>query len=310
MKAVIISCVICLALFQTCFGYDFPVTQEEIDSLNDSLEKWRLRAGNQGDLNQTEYIEILGSGLGKTSNDVIFFQDKSKRVIVHELLKKKLISIPGHAEYYRDRISRSRQIVDGYKAAKAEDPAFQSAAGTGINQLVSEQGSGFQILENLPSVETVRVLGEFLSDDRGAEISFDEQINTGETSNDGLAMSAISRLGIANAPTPPIRVAEDMDRKLESWKHWYAEVKAGRRTFRFEGDPVDYDLRGPSKRGAIVPEERVSKRGVKNTQSSGMPDKPEVSTKSTILWLIALGILFLAFSYKLVRRKTKQGRKE
>ena len=284
-------------------------SDKELAERKAAVEYWEKLASQPIPANGIEeFIDKLGKGVSRTSASRPNIDSDRKRV--HLLLKAKLLSIPGHAEYYRDRISRSRQIVDDYKAAKAEDPAFQSAAGTGINQLVSEQGSGFQILENLPSVETVRVLGEFLSDDRGAEISFDEQINTGETSNDGLAMSAISRLGIANAPTPPIRVAEDMNRKLESWKHWYAEVKAGRRTFRFEGDPVDYDLRGPSKRGAIVPEERVSKRGVKNTQSSGMPDKPEVSTKSTILWLIALGILFLAFSYKLVRRKTKQGRKE
>ena len=284
-------------------------SDKELAERKAAVEYWEKLASQPIPANGIEeFIDKLGKGVSRTSASRPNIDSDRKRV--HLLLKAKLLSIPGHAEYYRDRISRSRQIVDDYKAAKAEDPAFQSAAGTGINQLVSEQGSGFQILENLPSVETVRVLGEFLSDDRGAEISFDEQINTGETSNDGLAMSAISRLGIANAPTPPIRVAEDMDRKLESWKHWYAEVKAGRRTFRFEGDPVDYDLRGPSKRGAIVPEERVSKRGVKNTQSSGMPDTPEVSAKRMIPWLIVLGILFLAFSYKLVRRKTKQGRKE
>ena len=256
--------------------------------------------------NLNEYINKLGLAVSAASSS----KDKrgTERSEAYWLLRDRLLSIPGHAEYYRDRINRLRQIVDDYKAAKAENPEFVSAAGTGVSRLSTAQLSGFKTLENLPSVETVRVLGEFLSDDRGAEIPLMEQINTGEGPNGELAMIAISRLGIANAPTPPIRVSEDMDRRQEGWKQWYAEVKAGRRAFRFIGDPVDYDLRGPSKRGAVEPLEprNLNRPGGGDGEASQGKAKEKASGTAFLPYAVAT-ILVLAGLYFAFRNKKSHG---
>src|SRR5690606_26228155 len=38
-----------------------------------------------------------------------------------------------------------------------------------------------------------------------------------------------------------------------AWQNWYEQIKAGSRTFRFEGDPTEYDLNGP------VPKEKLQR---------------------------------------------------
>jgi hypothetical protein len=35
------------------------------------------------------------------------------------------------------------------------------------------------------------------------------------------------------------------DEDIEAWRLWYEQVKSGKRTFRFEGDPQEYNLAGP-----------------------------------------------------------------
>ncbi len=35
------------------------------------------------------------------------------------------------------------------------------------------------------------------------------------------------------------------DEDIELWRIWYEQVKAGNRTFQFEGDPKHYNLEGP-----------------------------------------------------------------
>jgi len=218
--------------------------------------------------------------------------------------KKTLLSIPGHAEYFGNRINEEREKLDRRRAEGKE----LSVPGAGAGDLSSAQERGLRILTYLPSVETVRVLGEFLSDERGAgnELSRSGDL-TGEFPTHKMAMAALSKLPIANSPTGPITNSEQIADGLKSWRQWYSEVKEGRRTFRFIGDPVDYDLRGPSKRGAIGPQgDRTEKRPEPATAGTSPSVSQYVKEPGYLPYLSALGLLLGGLGYYIVKLRKKR----
>lgn len=206
---------------------------------------------------------------------------------VHLLLKEKLLSIPGHAEHFRDRINSSREEMEAVR----DSPNPSGILGGAIVKMNREQSWGFQTLRDLPSPETVRVLGDFLSDDRGAELSEERRQETGEGPNSRYAVSALSKLGIANPPTPPVRHDGDVTDGMESWRQWYSEVKSGRRTFRFIGDDTEYDLRGPVRRGGGMETDRRAKRTPAETAPEQTKPRNEPPRSRLIPYLA--GVLFL-----------------
>ncbi|MEP2777094.1 MAG: hypothetical protein ABJQ29_12945 [Luteolibacter sp.] len=274
-------------------------SERELAEQRATVESWeKLATQATPEEGIEEFIEKLGKALMKTEPSTRNIRPGREKV--HILLRDKLLSIPGHAEYYRDKINSSRLAMEEARAANSP-----TLYGPALTVMVREQAWGFKTLEYLPSPETVRVLGEFLSDDRGAEIPIEVRIDTWETPNNTLAMKAISRLGIANPPTPPIRVSEDMDRKLEAWQQWYAEVKSGRRTFRFIGDPVDYDLRGSSKRGAVEP--NTSRSGKRTNAEAGQTEiQPYAERKfpGLVIGYVMGGLFLVAGFFVYLKKRT------
>lgn len=246
----------------------YAVTEEDRQEMRNGLERWVeiAKKSTPSPEHLENYISLLGSGIRKTRALNIY--QVEERVSVSEILIERLLDIPGHAIHYRDRINHSRGLMEEAKLSGA--PNYGSL----LIDSNREERWGFATLENLPSVETVGVLGEFLSDDRGSEIPMDEQIEMGGSPNNRSAVFALSRLGIANPPTPPMRHTGHIDEGLGVWQTWYQQVKDGRRTFRFIDDPVDYDLRGPSRRGAVEPmTERSEKRS--RQAASGHPESDQ-----------------------------------
>jgi hypothetical protein len=186
-----------------------------------------------------EKFQTFGSGVRIGGKGTMTDEENE----VYRRLQKILIETPGHAEYYQKRINDARERLD---AAHASDPVM---VGPAQHALANERMYGFQTLEQLPSVETVRVLGEFLYDDRGRPLN--EEMLGKIMSSDGILLEnpnsdkAAVTLGklIATPPYPPRGYVNPGD--LEVWKLWYEQVKAGNRTFRFEGDPQEYNLQGP-----------------------------------------------------------------
>ncbi len=257
----------------------------ELEEIRETKERWHSLATQplpKGELD--DYLNKLGQGLrgSSTSKD----DPTSDRGQIHFLLKAKFLSITGHAEYYRDRINSSRLIMEEARATGS--PHY----GIAMGDMNKEREWGFQTLRELPSVETVRVLGEFLSDDRGAGLTWEESRETGEAPNQRDAVVALSRLGIENGATTPIGNSDEIDPGLVRWQQWYAEVKSGRRTFRFIGDTTEYDLRGPSLRGAREPETRSGKRTDNKSDGELRSKATEEKTKPLLPYL--LGFFFLA----------------
>ncbi len=184
-------------------------------------------SGNDGNLAR------LGLGLRKTTKPSIYPVDE--RIEVHAQLRDVMISIPGHADYFASRLEEARNGED------------VDAHGEPLGTYQRERAYTFQTLAELPSPETVRVLGEFLYDDRDwrempENPSLDDVVMA--QPNFSRAIEALHAL-LENPPMPLSR--EDMFYKdVETWRLWYEQVKAGNRTFRFKGDPQEYTLEGPA----------------------------------------------------------------
>lgn len=218
--------------------------------------------------------------------------------------RQALISIPGHADYFAKKITDAQKEVEDNRGGYHE--------GTFKSKLLAEQMYSFQKLEQLPSPETVRVLGEFLFDPWGLnkDAKPGEKPNNdrlGESSNATLALQALSRLPLetrANA-TPAGKTNYWAD--IDAWKLWYSQIKAGTRTFRFEGDPRNCSLNGPVTAAIDPTVERVSKRLDGKGDASPIAADAAVDGKvSGGIWgpLLAMSmILGLAGWYFTMKRK-------
>jgi hypothetical protein len=78
------------------------LTPAEIISQREGLNDWRQIAKSASQLPKLEGIEILGKGVRKTSNLSIYSIPETKDVSI--ALKNALMAIPGHAEFYSNRI--------------------------------------------------------------------------------------------------------------------------------------------------------------------------------------------------------------
>jgi hypothetical protein len=209
--------------------YERPDPAEETAAMHRGLEQLKILAESQGRFTQGQYFEKLGLGVYKTSHNRIY--RVPDRAAVHKRLQEKMISIPGHAEFYDKRIQGHLQ-----RAKKFEGTDRQFGFAT---SLMDRAGPDFRILSLLPSPETVRVLGELLSEDWVI-------LRNGQPFNRrlaGFAMSSLHRMPFVSKPVQGDYVSDERD--LETYRLWYAQIKAGNRTFRFEGDPNEYNLDGP-----------------------------------------------------------------
>lgn len=168
-----------------------------------------------------------------------------------------LISIPGHAEYYANRINENYEKA--LKDAKRSNTKYLS--------FDYEWSSCFQTLRHLPSPETVRVLGEMLDDMRITHLNDSHPKDwrpSGPSPPHGtLAARVLTDMELSGAPMkqPKGLFRDEIDKMtaeeyynmdVEPWRLWYAQVKAGTRTFRFKNDPQEYSLDGPV-RMAVAP---------------------------------------------------------
>jgi hypothetical protein len=152
------------------------------------------------------------------------------------------------------------------------------------------------LMGDIPDPRVVKVLGEFLSDNElpGYEDELIAALN-GCRPNAIWASRALGRL----VDKPPLKKPWDEydlnDAKV--WELWYAQVKAGTRTFRFKGDPQEYNLRGPVSEVAEPVESRPRKNGGSAGPAAAVPE----SSRLPIVAIVAVcGLLGVALW---VRRK-------
>jgi len=223
-------------------------------------------------------------------------KEKEVRPVL-DAARSALLAIPGHAEFYAKKLEEARRKVDEAEGIKK---------GIERSNLLAEQMYSFNKLGLMPSPETVRVLGEYLFDERGANPDAKpggkyglEDI--GESPNSALAVRAIARLPIVSRPiqTPWDKAKYWED--LEPWKLWYQQVKAGTRTFRFEGDPQEYSLAGPV---SETRDPRIEDRASRSNDVRSPSLETENKSANLPIWPLSIaGILLVLASWFAMKQK-------
>jgi len=160
---------------------------------------------------------------------------------VFEKARQLLLTNPGYASHFEKKIKSQKVLLE--QASQDERWQIQTA-------YVQIQSDGFRALAQLPSLETVKVLGEFLSDETGG-LRIDP-MGKPPTTQEALAAPSKNCDKAAMALVKVIATAPVEDRgwrhprDVKKWRAWYEKVKAGSLTFRLKGDPVEYDLNGPA----------------------------------------------------------------
>lgn len=204
-----------------------------------------------------------------------------------------IMGVRNHAEYFE------REIEAGIQGE------FREAAGKG--GVYPWRHHAFNLLRRVPTPQCVELLGRLLDDDRDPWVV----VPAGEVSsgrpppNSHFAARTLNQIGIVGVPLiEPLNTDRDHEAARDQWKLWFAQVKAGNRTFRFKGDPREYNLDGP------VPAVAVATRPQKPGPSTSEEGSRRVDEGRGVPWGgvgAALGVLLLAGFACLKSRRRGEG---
>ena len=252
------------------------ITSAEHAEQREGLVWWRNQIAKAQDLPKGEAIKILGECICKMPIQTVYQIDD--KWDVYREAQQALMSIPGYADYYADRLRAARDRVEA-----ETDPNMKHSL---IYRELKPAAGGLSTLARLPSPDSVRVLGEFLNDERGRFIQDPNNRVTGEklwgmletrTSNSEYAVEALISMPIIGKPKRPdisgiTDGSYEIFTEVPAWREWYERIKSGRATFRFEGDPVEYDLNGPA------PPEKLARLAADRARDADRANRRSVST--------------------------------
>lgn len=280
-------------------------------SQHEALKKWRKDILNCDQLQVNERIDLLSMALDKISRFNIY--QVSERIEIYDIARDKMASIPGHSDYFTDKIEESwkshAERVRTFEAQPEWKAAMEKAeqtgeASEGIFNLISGMWGDYgeissknlRMLGHIPSTESVRALGHYLRKREEPGI----KIHSPDTERP--AAESLTEL-IADGPMQTWRASYE---EVAKWQQWFDEVKAGKRTFRFVGSNVEYTLDGPAdaknlKR--IRNDAGVLRSEAKRGQTTVTEAQSEANAKGAAFYVgLLAAILFclsaLAFLYK------------
>ena len=230
MKRILTCCIVLkfLTLSSDAIIVSDDPVKEERDALisrTDALKKIDSMPLEQS-------FTYLGEGVRKMGDPSIYHLRK-ETTPVYVATQQKLISIPGHAEYF------GKRIRDAYAPLKTPNP------GVAICDAQNEMMYSFGTLKNLPSPETVKVLGGMLSETWRMEppppLDGDYTYTPSSLALSAVA-SALIQMPFREPPNMPIVMAgEDPEVVMvHPWQSWWKEIKSGERSFSFKGQKVEY----------------------------------------------------------------------
>jgi len=148
-------------------------------------------------------------------------------------------------------------------------------------------------LQYLPSAESVAALAYFLDDPEGRDgktiLGDIPEASIQSRSISGQVASMLDQIGIEKPPTA--NAPKSGWERVDAWKDWWNEVKAGKRTYRFKGSPIEYGPDGPVAAQAVMRPERNSTK-----TTATQPESAEIvqnSKPEKIYWMVGGSILLI-----------------
>lgn len=252
--------------------------------------------------------------------------EKGERPAFHAA-QAALLAIPGHAKYYQNQIEQTRALLRHYESLPNEEKFRMEQEYRDRNEDLGSRlnyngvrGNAFVILGQLPSPETVAVLGHFLEDPEGRDGKdlLGNPIHIGSdmsppAPNCGKAYFALGKLGIEYPPIPPTEYEDVVlnQERADAWKQWWSEIKSGKRTYRFKGSPIDYGPDGPATKEQL---ERIAKnqrrddltdRGHGSPPADSKDAGPQEQRISSPTYLLIAAVTALLGSAAWYLRKTR-----
>lgn len=240
------------------------------EAQREALEWWRGRLAEVDSMSETEAFDFLGSGLRKLPRQSIF--QLEEKWPIYEQIRTKMLSIPGHAEYYAGEI-------DTLVAERQQTPV-------GLADFNREAKLIFETLSHLPSEQTVEVLGRYVERTDGARDLRAETLEEWMGSRPDLkgfvplwmmAIDALHALPIENAPEQRMSPTGKPTGKpdWEEWRKWTIRVKEGRLSYKFKGDDKIYPT------GTKAPPYAGPERGPPGSRDQMRSDADDVARSRT-----------------------------
>ena len=264
---------------------------------------------SQEDMPPERSIPQLGIWLLKLSTGMNV--ERGDRPVFHAA-QRALLAIPGHANYYLDKIESLRsEVLENAAKPTAEIEAIRAAGREVVdyNTYANACGMAFPVLGLLPSSETVAVLGHYLNDPEGRDgkTLLGDSRYRGDVypypANAEEAAAAIGKLGIENPPwVKPKTISEgDTDREVNAWKDWWNKVKEGKRTYRFIGSNVEYGPEGPvsmvKQRRQEMPGSSIGESTSNSTRTPAVP---------WILGILAICMACMVAAWCIIRMRSRR----
>lgn len=268
------------------------------------FEKWNNVLNIVDTLSLEEKMEMLGKGVTLGLNGLPSGEKKE----IFTRAQSMLLAIPGHAIYYQNQIEEVReQVKECAKLPQEEQFRLQrDGEWKGPGDYEDVRSNAFHVLRLLPSPQTVAVLGHFLEDPerRDGRNLLGDLIGGSDAlpqaPNCGKAYIAISNLGIEHPPakgTPPYPddLDYDLDR-VDKWKDWWGEVKAGKRTYRFTGSDIEYGPDGPATKEQLekIAKDRKRTEVLRKGRHGSSSVAGSVSSKAPLVASVLAGFTVLA----------------
>ena len=292
MKIIKATCIACLALFPVvCDAKLGP--------------KWMQRSGQMAETAQSAPSRENVLKLGKELIGVNGYNSGSvEESLAVQKITSTLMAIPGHAKYFAEELERERaELLPGQYRGDYDKHRREYLQG---------------VLPHLPSAETIQILGRYLEDDRDTP---EQRIRysggcvvTLIPGSSWMSCYSLGRIGLRAAPVPgdisktPYKGSEVY---LEQARAWWEEVKAGRKTFSFKGQSVEYRFRpdGTWETLAMVnaPDDGPKVAGRVERPGVGKAEPGAGEIPRGWVWLVFPVILAAVFGIWFVSRKFGKG---
>ena len=190
---------------------------------DESISLWRSKLDDSRHLKAAEKFESLGRGLrrlGVLRNTAYRPSDLQQ---LFRDIQDEMINTQGHAQYFADEIERIRKSEESLPS------------GQRVDYHRWRKWYLHETLKNLPSPETVDVLGRYLDDERDTPPRTNFPLE-----NAYYASLSLGEIGLRDKPELPIPSLGTWRKTRDVWKAWYESVKAGERSFSFVGQNKQY----------------------------------------------------------------------